>query len=62
MEITPSNLNILFRGFNAAFQTGAVAREAASMYMRIAEVIPSGTDEEIYGWLGKIRATLAVRF
>ena len=54
MEITPSNLNMLFRGFNAAFRTGAAAREASSLYMRIAEVIPSGSDEEVYGWLGKI--------
>ena len=35
MEITPSNLNMLFRGFNTAFQTGTHDREAASLYARI---------------------------
>jgi phage major head subunit gpT-like protein len=52
MELTPSNLDFLFYGFDTRFQKGY---EIAKVYYpRFAMEIPSSTRENHYGWLGKI--------
>lgn len=52
MIINSSNLAILNRAFNAAFQKGFAG--APSQWQRIATRIPSTTSVEDYGWLGQI--------
>lgn len=52
MEVTAANLQILFRGFNGAFQRGV--KQIPADYKDIAQVTPSGTLEEEYGWLGEM--------
>lgn len=51
MLINTSNLSSLFTGFKTAFTAGFGA--VAPAYKQIAMVVPSGTREEQYGWLGQ---------
>lgn len=53
MDITASNLDILFRGFNLSYQSALDATPV--WYSQIAEVIPSGDVREVtYGWLERL--------
>ena len=54
MEITSANLRTLTTGFRATFQGEVEAQQAASQYTMVAEVVPSTTASEEYGWLGDV--------
>lgn len=51
MIINQSNLNDLFTGFKAAFNTGF--RGATPQWQNIATLVPSTTKQEHYAWLGQ---------
>ena len=51
MLITPANLQNLFTGFKASFNTGF--RAAAPMWDKIATMVPSSTSMEDYAWMGQ---------
>ncbi|HML92212.1 Mu-like prophage major head subunit gpT family protein [Methyloceanibacter sp.] len=51
MIINPSNLNSLFVGFKAAFNSGLGS--VPSYHRQVAMIVPSATAEEQYGWLGQ---------
>lgn len=53
MIINTANLDALRVGFKTNFQAGL--GNAASMYARVATVVPSTTGEELYGWLANIQ-------
>lgn len=50
MIINAGSLKTLFIAFKAAFQ--GTLGQAASLYLRVATVVPSSTGAEEYGWLG----------
>ncbi|GAB6191148.1 Mu-like prophage major head subunit gpT family protein [Desulfocastanea catecholica] len=52
MIINSSNLAILFRAFNSAFQRGFDG--VKPMWDKVATMVPSTTGTEDYGWLGAI--------
>ena len=52
MIINTANLDALRVGFQTSFEGGL--GQAASMYTRIATVVPSSTRENRYGWLGQM--------
>lgn len=52
MIINATNLDLLFKGFNTSFTKGL--QGAPSFYKDVAMVIPSTSEENIYGWLGQI--------
>jgi phage major head subunit gpT-like protein len=52
MQVTQQNLNIVFQGFQTAFQQGL--GQAESQWNIVATRVPSTTGEEKYGWLGKM--------
>lgn len=52
MIINSGNLAILFRSFNTAFQKGFAG--VKSTWEQIATLVPSGGEQEDYGWLGDI--------
>jgi phage major head subunit gpT-like protein len=52
MIINSSNLSVLFRAFNAAFQRGFGG--VGPMWNKVATRVPSTTGAEDYGWLGDI--------
>lgn len=52
MIINQSNLSILNQAFSAAFKNGLT--NAAPMWSQCATLVPSGTAEQKYGWLGRI--------
>jgi phage major head subunit gpT-like protein len=52
MIINRPNLENLRVGFQTAFQQQL--QQTSTLYGRISTVVPSGTKEERYGWLGKI--------
>ncbi|WP_372426937.1 Mu-like prophage major head subunit gpT family protein [Salinarimonas chemoclinalis] len=54
MLINASNLDLIFKGFNTAFNKGL--SEAPSRYRDVAMVVPSETGETEYGWLGETPA------
>ena len=54
MIINRTNLDTLFKAYNAAFRKGLVGMQANSMYAQVAMTVPSTTSEEVYPWLGKI--------
>ena len=51
MLINSGNLAHIFTGFKASFAKGFAG--APTAYRQIATVVPSGTREETYGWLGQ---------
>ena len=51
MIINQGNLNNLFTGFKASFNTGV--QGVTPHWQRISTLIPSSTREEIYAWLGE---------
>lgn len=54
MEISAGNLVMLYRAFNTAFQSGFTG--VTPSWQKIATLVPSGTSQEDYGWLGDIKA------
>ncbi len=54
MIINRTNLDTLFKGYNAAFRTGLIGQQANSMWMQVAMQTTSMTAAEVYPWLGKI--------
>lgn len=52
MLINSQNLDIVFTAFNAGFQGGL--GQAESQWSRVATMVPSSTEKETYGWLGKL--------
>ena len=52
MLINAQNLQLLHRGYKAAFQGGLTT--AQSIYQNLATVVPSTTGTEEYGWLGQL--------
>jgi len=54
MDISASTLPMLYRAFNTAYQSGFSG--VASQWQKIATLVPSGTAQEDYGWLGDIPA------
>jgi phage major head subunit gpT-like protein len=54
MDINATNLQALYRAFNTAFQSGFAG--VSPMWQKIATLVPSGTSQEDYGWLGDIKA------
>ena len=54
MIINRTNLDTLFKAYNAAFRQGLIGMQANSMYTQVAMTVMSGTAEEVYPWLGKI--------
>jgi phage major head subunit gpT-like protein len=52
MLINRTTLNSLYTGFSTAFQNGFNGVEA--QYGRVAQVVPSATRSNEYGWLGQI--------
>ncbi len=54
MIINRTNLDTLFKAYNAAFRRGLIGMQANSMYTQVAMTVMSGTAEEVYPWLGKI--------
>lgn len=52
MILNSSNLAILFRAFNAAFQRGFGG--VSPMWSKVATLVPSTTGTEDYGWLGSM--------
>lgn len=54
MDINSTNLQILYRAFNTAFQNGFAG--VGTFWQMIASLVPSGTSQEDYGWLGDIKA------
>lgn len=52
MQVTKTNLQTLYTGFQARFQ-GAL-QEAPSKYKRVAMEVASTTRQEDYGWMNKI--------
>jgi phage major head subunit gpT-like protein len=54
MLINAASLGSLFEGFNVSFNKGMEG--APSNYRDIAMVVPSGTKEQTYGWLGQFPA------
>ena len=53
MEVNPGNLQLLGRGFSAAFKSGLGM--SPPQHLEIATVVPSTTGKNEYGWLGKSR-------
>jgi len=51
MLINAANLGSLFQGFNTSFNKGM--ETAPTAYREIAMVVPSGSKEQTYGWLGQ---------
>lgn len=51
MIINQGNLQTLFTGYKAAFNTGF--RSTTPMWNQVATLVPSTTREEKYGWLGQ---------
>lgn len=51
MRVDDANMDVLFRGFNAAFNKGHEA--TPSHYKKVAMVVSSVTSENTYGWLGQ---------
>jgi len=55
MDLTPSNLQILFTGYNTAFQTGFGSLENDAMiYEHYCMVVPSNTSKEVYPFLKEL--------
>jgi len=54
MDLTSSNLGLLFRAFNAAYQQGFAG--VPPLWDKVATLVPSSTSQEDYGWLGDIKA------
>lgn len=54
MDITHENLADLFRGYQALYNEGMTAQQAASQWPLIAERVNSATSEETYDWLKEI--------
>ena len=54
MIINRTNLDTLFKAYNAAFRRGLIGQQANSMYLQVAMATMSGTAAEVYPWLGKI--------
>ncbi len=54
MIINRTNLDTLFKAYNAAFRRGLIGMQASSMYTTVAMTTTSGTAEEVYPWLGKV--------
>jgi phage major head subunit gpT-like protein len=54
MDINSTNLQILYRAFNTAFQSGFSG--VPTFWQQVATLVPSGTAQEDYGWLGTIKA------
>jgi phage major head subunit gpT-like protein len=52
MIINSGTLNTLCTGFSTAFQGGFGA--TPSFYQRVAQVVPSTSRQNEYGWLGQI--------
>lgn len=52
MLVSPGNLDILFKGFNGAFNKGFEG--APSDYAKITMTVPSQTREQTYGWLRQL--------
>lgn len=52
MELNTTNLDILFKAFNTAFQRGFGG--IPSQWARVATMVPSSTSSNDYGWLGNI--------
>ncbi|WP_320837386.1 Mu-like prophage major head subunit gpT family protein [Zhongshania sp.] len=52
MDLTPSNLQILFQAFNTSFQQGlSMLGDDASLYQKYCMVMPSTTSVEVYPFL-----------
>ncbi len=51
MIVNATNLRSLYTGFSTAFQGGFAG--VTPLYRRIAQVVPSSTRSNEYGWLGK---------
>lgn len=54
MIINRTNLDTLFKAFNAAFRQGLIGQQASSMWQQVAMATSSMTAAEVYPWLGKI--------
>ena len=54
MDINSTNLQILYRAFNTAFQSGFAA--VPTFWQLVATLVPSSTSQEDYAWLGDIKA------
>lgn len=54
--ITPALLSALNTGFKKDYQDAFEAMRAASVYQKIATVVPSATASNTYGWLGQFPA------
>ncbi len=51
MIINAANIDLLFKGFNTSFNKGQ--QGAPSRFKEVAMVVPSTSEENIYGWLGQ---------
>lgn len=54
MDINSTNLQALYRAFNAAFQSGFAG--VPTFWQKVATLVPSGASQEDYGWLGDVKA------
>lgn len=54
MIINRTNLDTLFKAYNAAFRQGIIDQEAMSEYELVAMVTASDTEEEVYPWMGQV--------
>lgn len=52
MIVNAANLGLLFTGFKASFQSGFSTH--AAVHPQIATEVPSGTEQELYAWLGQM--------
>lgn len=52
MVLTPAALQFLFNMFDMRLQQGYTL--AASFYQQIATEVPSNTEQNVYGWIGKL--------
>lgn len=54
MDINSTNLQALYRAFNAAFQSGFTG--VPTYWQKVATLVPSSASQEDYGWLGDVKA------
>ncbi len=54
MIINRTNLDTLFKAYNASFRQGIIDQEAMSEYALVAMITNSMTSQEVYPWLGQL--------
>ena len=54
MIINRRNLDTLYTSYNAAYRSGLTERMERSVFARVAMEVPSGTQDQVYAWMGEL--------